>query len=229
MDREAQGQMGLKARAALAALFLFLAWTVPAPGASNGGEEFLRKVVRKYAAARTLSASFRQEVPLQNVGIVRKAAGKVYFERPLKMRWDYAGKPAQLFLADGKDFYFRPDDAPQVLRRRIDEASLGGRIPLLLLFGKGEITDLFQVEGMILRKEGEETALRLVPRGAGAPEVRRIDLVVGSADLVIREIHLYDRLGGANHLYLEKTSLNPSLPAGLFRFVKPEGVDVVDG
>jgi outer membrane lipoprotein carrier protein len=212
-----------------AVLFLFHAGVAGAADNAGAGEAFLREVVRKYAAVRTLSAGFRQEIPLQNLGIVRKAHGRVYFERPLKMRWDYRGKPAQVFLADGRHFYFRPEDAPQVLRKKIDESSLGGRIPLLLLFGKGDISDRFRVEGMIPRKEGTEKALRLVPRGDGAPDVRRIDLVVGSGDLLIREVHLYDKLGGANHLYLEETALDPSLPAGLFRFVRPEGVEVVDG
>jgi outer membrane lipoprotein-sorting protein len=59
--------------------------------------------------------------------------------------------------------------------------------------------------------------------------VRRIDLVVGNGDLLVREIHIYDRMGGANHLYLEGTTLDPSLPSRLFRFRKPAGVEVVDG
>src|SRR5512135_3247122 len=58
-----------------------------AAGPENAGEALLRRVGERYAVARTLSAKFRQEIPLQNVGIVRKASGTVYFARPLKMRW----------------------------------------------------------------------------------------------------------------------------------------------
>jgi len=54
-------------------------------------------------------------------------------------------------------------------------------------------------------------------------------VVVGTADAIIREVHLYDRLGGENHLYLSEVALDPSLPADLFRFRKPPGVAVVDG
>ena len=59
--------------------------------------------------------------------------------------------------------------------------------------------------------------------------MRRIDLVVDDADLTIREIHLYDRLGGSNHLYLDDVVIDPSLPADLFRFRKPPGSKMVDG
>ncbi|MGB7629620.1 MAG: outer membrane lipoprotein carrier protein LolA, partial [Candidatus Deferrimicrobium sp.] len=159
----------------------------------------------------------------------RKASGNVYFARPLKMRWDYNGPEAQLFLADGRYFYFRPAGSLQVIRRKVDEKGLGGKIPLLLLFGKGEITTLFRVDAADPRKGGEETVLRLSPRGDGAPEVRRIDLVVGAGDALIREVHLFDRLGGENHLYLTDVTVNPSLPADFFRFRKPAGVSVVDG
>lgn len=200
-----------------------------AEGPDAAGEALLRRVGERYGAAQTLSAKFRQEIPLQNVGIVRKASGKVYFGRPLMMRWDYEGPEAQLFLADGKHFYFRPAGSPQVIRRNVDEKGLGGKIPLLLLFGKGEIAAMFRVDAAESRKGGEETLLRLSPRGDGAPEVRRIDLVVGAGDALIREIHLFDRLGGENHLYLTDVSINPTFPGDFFRFRKPSGVAVVDG
>ena len=200
-----------------------------AAGPESAGEALLRRVGERYAAAHTLSARFRQEIPLQNVGIVRKASGTVYFGRPLKMRWDYKGPEAQLFLADGRYFYFRPAGSSQVIRRPVDEKGLGGKIPLLLMFGKGEITRLFRVEAADARSGGEETVLRLSPLGDGAPEIRRIDLVVGTGDALIREIHVFDRLGGENHLYLTDVTVDPSLPPDLFRFRKPAGVSVVDG
>jgi outer membrane lipoprotein carrier protein len=214
----------------LACALLLLPLTVGgAGGAENAGEALLRRVGERYAAAHALSAKFRQEIPLQNVGIVRKASGTVYFGRPLKMRWDYKGPDAQLFLADGRYFYFRPAGSAQVIRRVVDEKGLGGKIPLLLLFGKGEITNLFRVDAADPRKGGEETVLRLSPLGDGAPEIRRIDLVVGTEDALIREIHVFDRLGGENHIYLTDVKVNPSLPADIFRFLKPSGTSVVDG
>ncbi len=213
----------------LFAAALFLPATARAEGTSAGGDALLRKIGDRYAGASTLSARFRQEIPLQNVGVVRKASGKLYFRRPLKMRWDYQAPEEQLFLADGEHFYFRPAGSSEVIRRKIDEKSLGGRIPLLLLFGKGGIAAMFRVEESSLRKEGAETVLRLLPRGDGAPEVRRIDLVVGTRDDILREVHIFDRLGGENHLYLTDVEFDPPLPPDLFRFRQVPGVRVVDG
>ncbi len=221
--------MGRIPRAALAALLVSaLLGTAVASAAEEGGA-VLAKVAGRYAGVRTLSARFRQEVPLPNVGIVRKAEGTVYFQRPLRMRWDYKAPEAQIFLSDGTYSYFRPPESPQVFRRKIDERSLGGKIPLLLLFGKGNIGEEFRVEAATPRKGGSETLLSLVPRGGGAPDVRRIDLVVTSDTYVVREVHIYDRLGGSNHLFLDDMKFDPALPADLFRFRKPAGTEVVDG
>ncbi len=218
-------------RAACAAAVLLLAG-VPAAGAGPGedaGAALLASVANKYAAVRTLSARFRQEVPLKNVGIVRKASGEVRFERPMKMRWDYDGADAQMFLADGESFWFRPAGSTRVYRRKLDEKSLGGKIPLLLLFGKGDIGRLFRVEDTFRRQGDGETVLRLAPRGDGAPEVRRIDMVVGTKDLLVREIHVYDKVGGANHLFFEGIRLDVPVPPGIFRFRNAPGSEVVDG
>ena len=218
-------------RAALAALFLFAAVLPPAStlGAEADGGALLQRVARKFSTVQSLSAQFRQEVPLQQVGVVRKASGRVYFRRPLQMRWDYREPGEQLFLSDGRYFYFRPPDSSRVFRRPIDEAGLGGKIPLLLLFGKGDIAQYFRAAEAMTVPERKETVLRLVPKGDGAPDVRRVDLVVEEADLMIREVHIYDRLGGENHLYLDDVVIDPALPADLFRFQKLPGVEVVDG
>jgi outer membrane lipoprotein carrier protein len=220
------------ARMAVALLCVSLARGagVSALAAGTGdGEALLAKVAAKYATAQTLSADFRQEVPLANLGIVRKASGRLFFARPSKMRWDYKKPDTQMFLADGEFLYFRPADSKQVFKRKIGEGALGGKIPLLLFFGKGDMASMFTVESAEPVRKGAATALRLVPKGDGAPEVKRIDLVVENEGLHIVEIHLYDRLGGTNHLYLDGIVFNPSLPADQFRFRKPAGTEVVNG
>ncbi|MCL1925522.1 MAG: outer membrane lipoprotein carrier protein LolA [Syntrophorhabdaceae bacterium] len=193
------------------------------------GDAILRKIGKRYAAVGTLSARFRQDVPLQNLGIVRKASGKVYLGRPMKMRWDYDAPENQLFLADGEYFYFRPAGSFEVIRRKIDEKSIGGRIPLLLLFGKGDISSMFNVRETISAKDGSGVILRLVPKDDGAPEIRMIDLLVDKRDNLIKEVHLYDRLGGENHLYLSDIQFDSVLPSDIFRFKNPSGTPVVDG
>jgi outer membrane lipoprotein carrier protein len=218
---------GLRAAAAACLLAALPAGGARAAGAGDG-EALFAKVSAKYAAVQTLSAKFRQEVPLPNLGVVRKASGEVRFARPSRMRWDYRKPDNQMFLADGEHLYFRPTDSRQVFRRKLGEGTLGGKIPLLLFFGKGDMASMFSVDAAEPARKGTATALRLSPKGDGAPEVRRIDLVVENEALRIVEIHIHDKLGGTNHLYLDDIAFNPPIPADLFRFRKPAGAEVVD-
>ena len=214
-----------------AAAFVVLLFPAALAAVENqpDGEAILRNVSKRYAEARVLSARFNQEIPLQNLGIVRKASGKVYFGRPLKMRWDYDAPENQLFLADGEYFFFRPTGSIQVIKKKIDEKSIGGKIPLLLLFGQGDISSMFQVEEAVPHKNGTGTILRLTPKGDGAPEIRMVYLVVETQENLITEVHLFDRLGGENRLYLSDIRFDPSLPADIFRFRNPAEIPVVDG
>src|SRR4030067_859654 len=145
------------ARAAVAALFLFTAGFPPdACGSGEAdGTNLLHRVAEKYSTVTTLSATFRQEVPLQDVG------------------------------------------------------------------GGGESTEYFRVEEANPLPGGKETVLRLVPKGDGAPEVRRVDLVVDDTDLTIRQVHLYARLGGAHPPHLARTR-----GGGGHRVVSRGGADV---
>lgn len=216
-------------RAVAAALLLLLGAATAGTADEGAAGDWLGKVSRKYGAVRSLSARFRQEVPLARVGVVRKAQGRVWFERPLRMRWEYERPPDQLFLADGRHFWFRPSGSDRVFKSPIDERAAGGRVPLLLLFGRGQLGEFFRAEEAIPRAGGAEMALRLVPRDGGAGEVRRVDLVVDATTLAVREIHLYDRLGGSNHLFLRDLAIDPPIGEGFFRYVPIPGTEVVEG
>src|SRR5579859_5589407 len=64
----------------------------------------------RYRRALTLKASFLERYS-ENGKQVRVEAGKAYFLRPGKMRWEYEKPEKNLFLVDGKFVWFYvPDD-----------------------------------------------------------------------------------------------------------------------
>ena len=88
---------------------------------------------------------------------------------------------------------------------------------------------MFRVQDAVSQQDGNLVALRLVPKGEGAPEIRKIELLVDVRENLIVEVHLFDRLGGENHLFLSEIRFDPKLPADLFRFRNPTDIPVVDG
>src|SRR5277367_5889178 len=59
----------------------------------------------RYQPSRSLSVIFLERF-LENGQLVREEAGKAYFLRPGKMRWEYEKPEKNLFLVDGKYVWF---------------------------------------------------------------------------------------------------------------------------
>src|SRR5579863_10776506 len=76
--------------------------------AGEGGP--LAALEARYRKASTLEANFLERYS-ENGKQVRVEAGKAYFLRPGKMRWEYEKPEKSLFLVDGKFVWFyAPDD-----------------------------------------------------------------------------------------------------------------------
>src|SRR5215475_2597944 len=58
-----------------------------------------------YRSSKTLRASFLERY-LDNGKETRSEAGRAYFARPGKMRWEYESPERNLFLVDGKNAWF---------------------------------------------------------------------------------------------------------------------------
>src|SRR5579864_7699050 len=99
-------------------LFLSLTITV-----GSDVETLVGRLEARYRSARTLQATFLEHYR-ENGREVRVEAGKAYFLRPGKMRWEYEKPEKSLFLVDGKYVWFySPDDhtAMRMLTKKSDD------------------------------------------------------------------------------------------------------------
>src|SRR2546422_7441802 len=92
----------------------------------------------RYRAARTLQATFLERYS-ENGRPVRVEAGRAYFRKPGKMRWEYESPEKNLFLVDGKTawFYVRAD---RTVTRVPAKESSDWRTPLALLAGEMKLS-----------------------------------------------------------------------------------------
>src|SRR5271170_2774042 len=65
----------------------------------------LKLFEQRYQPSRSLSVVFLERF-LENGQLMREEAGKAYFLRPGKMRWEYEKPEKNLFLVDGKYVWF---------------------------------------------------------------------------------------------------------------------------
>src|SRR5260370_29083826 len=92
----------------------------------------------RYRAAHTLQATFLERYS-ENWRRVRVEAGRAYFRKPGKMRWEYESPENNLFLVDGKTAWFYVP-ADRTVTRLPAKQSEDLRTPLALLAGRMKIS-----------------------------------------------------------------------------------------
>src|SRR5208283_4671307 len=75
------------------------------PPATAAELTLLRQFEAKYRHASRLQVNFLERYS-ENGRLVRTEAGRAYFLRPGKMRWDYESPEKNTFLVDGKFVWF---------------------------------------------------------------------------------------------------------------------------
>ena len=197
---------------------LLAALSLGAPMAAHAtGLEQLHAFV---GGARTGKAAFTQRVVGKGQSSVRESAGTFTFQRPGKFRWAYEKPYEQLIVGDGGKLWIYDRDLNQVIVRKLDLAL--GSSPAALLAGDNALEKNFDVSDAG-RGDGLEF-IEAKPRSAesGFERVR-----IGFKDNLPRVMELTDTFGNVTTLVFGAFERNPALDGSQFRFVPPQGADVV--
>ena len=176
--------------------------------------------------------------------LVRTEAGKAYFERPGKMRWEYEAPEKNVFLVDGKTAWFYVP-ADHTVTRVPAKKSTDWRTPLALLAGEMKLSRICNRTGYaqlapetsanvvlycVLRSsskpsEGADAGSR--PGSDDAQDVAYLEVVENSGELV--RVLVNDSGGVGIEFRFANWQLNPKVDDSLFRFQVPRGVAIVNG
>ncbi|TMA37671.1 MAG: outer membrane lipoprotein carrier protein LolA [Deltaproteobacteria bacterium] len=96
---------------------LAAAVALPAPARADELAEALRMLQQRYESTRTLVAKFSQEVESPTLAGKLTSSGTLNFEKPNRMRWDYAPPERQTILSDGDTLWIYQPDEKQVAPR----------------------------------------------------------------------------------------------------------------
>src|SRR5213593_2635527 len=202
-------------------LVVVLALSFPA-AATDPLHEALDRVQERYESTRTLTADFRQTVESPTLARPLESHGTVAFEKPNRMRWDYAKPDEQLIVGDGETLWIYQPEDHQAIKAPLCEA-FQAATPVTFLAGLGRLDRDF--DPSLERDEPERWHLRLLPRrdaGLGT-----LGLIVRKKDASIEEARIKDPLGTTTRIAFSNEKRNVTLDAALFRFTPPAGVDVI--
>ena len=174
----------------------------------------------------TLDMRFRQSLVSSALGTTGTETGRLYLERPGKLRWDYLEpeKKVALLLGDRTALYL--EDERLFSRGRLSAEQ--GLFPRLLA-GHDRVGTFFSASLVATSSTGSRGSyrLKLVPKG-DHDAMTEVTLTLHPTEFGIEGAELLDETGNRTTYTFSNVRRNHSLPEGLFAFEPPPGTEVVD-
>lgn len=203
----------------------------------KSAKDIARAFEQHYQHTRSMAGLFLEKYTSGGSSISVES-GKVYFEKPGRMRWDYDSPETKMFLVDGENvWYYVPAD--HTASRTSVKQSEDWRTPLALLAGKVKLErlcgSLTLANPAVVVKDDPEahpgvpgnTVLVCGPRKQDADVFRRVLLEINPQHQLARlsveqpgDVHMEFRFGDWHE--------NVPIPPDKFRFTPPKGVAIVD-
>jgi outer membrane lipoprotein carrier protein len=150
------------------------------------------------------------------------SSGTFTFARPGKFIWSYDKPYAQVLQADGDKLYVYDKDLNQVTIRPLGNAL--GASPAAILFGSNDLDKNFTSRDAGV-KDGIDW-LELTPK-AQDTQFQQVGIGFKNGNLEAMELH--DVFGNVTLLTFSNIEKNPPLKADQFKFIVPQGADVING
>jgi outer membrane lipoprotein carrier protein len=192
----------------------------------------LQQLEKKYQGARTLGATFLERY-LENGKPVRMEAGKAYFLRPGKMRWEYEKPEKSLFLVDGKyAWFYVPED--HTATRMPAKKSEDWRTPIAFLTTGMKLERICSEVGPAKDVNASKTGdavYRCVLRGADREPGGKQQAVLfeTTPQMELSRIVIPQGAGMQIEFEFKNWEWNPELAKTLFTFEPPPGIAIVNG
>lgn len=174
----------------------------------------------------TLEMRFRQSLVSGAMGTTATESGRLYLERPGKIRWDYLEpeKKIALLLDDRTALYLEEE-------RMMSRGRLSGEQGLFprLLAGRSRLDELFAASLVATPPDGGRGSyrVRLVPKGDHGASTE-VTLTLRTPAFSIEGAELLDETGNRTTYAFSDVKRNRRLPDGIFAFEPPPGTEVVD-
>lgn len=181
-----------------------------------------------YDQSQTFQASFHQTYYNRLYDKYDRSRGRLAFQKPGRMRFDYARPNGKVMVADGNQLtMWEPGErgsAGQYAQSQMDEAAIPGAFSFLV--GEGRLEEDYRFRLLNARRYGwSGHVLELRPRRAD-PRYRRVLLFVDAHPDrlgVVHTIRIDDHEGNRNKFQLRGMRFNRGVSAQQFAFQPPDG------
>lgn len=210
---------------AMIVMVLGVAWPAHEGRADDAADldKILHGIETRYAG-KGFAAAFFQESILKAMRITDTAEGHLTVKRPGKMRWEYTIPDPQTIITDGDTLW---------IYRPLDNQVMVGKAPAYFGDGKGAgfLSDIRQIRKSFTvhlqpAESDKHHRLKLLPHNPTA-ELADIVLSVAKASFQIDQVVTHNAYGDETRIVLSDYRFNIDPEETLFRYVVPEGADVI--
>ncbi len=203
----------------------------PAPAATPGqpaAADVVAGVQKFYNTANKFEARFRQKYTNSVIGKTSTSDGKVYIEKPGKMRWDYSAPDVKYYISDGTTLWVYEKVNKQAFKQSLQNQLLP--VAITFLYGQGDLAKDFTPSLDPGKFGGKgDLVVKLVPRQPTA-QYKALWLVVDPADYHVKESIIQEVSDNLNSFTFADIKLNAAAKYSsdkYFKFVPPKGVKVI--
>src|SRR5262245_22831406 len=174
-----------------------------------------------------LKAPFRQAAHNKALNQTIDARGTLYLKKPGRLRWEYQTPTPQQIVSDGAKLWIYTPELKQVNVSAAPQALAGPAGSFLQ--GLGQVREHFEARFLDPAQPTDaagRVVLDLTPKQP-QPLMVRLILSVDPKSWLVRQAVVHDQLGNTVTVRFGDIVVNSGLADGLFVFVPPPGVAVV--
>jgi outer membrane lipoprotein carrier protein len=189
-------------------------------------QEVLRGVESHYQQIKAYTASFKQVTSSAASSLTTEASGRLYYQKPKQMRWEYQTPDVQTFIVNNKLAWLHVPAEKQIT---LFDAQSFFSSPLSQTFFDGvfELQRQFHVALDHSQSSTTSAALALTPK-VEDPNIQSMRLYIDLASYRILSIETKDALGNSNRITLESQKEQVKLEQKLFHLEAPPSTTVID-
>jgi outer membrane lipoprotein carrier protein len=193
---------------------------------SQTAEEVVSQLEKTLYSTQTLQAHFEHHFYSAVVSTPLKEKGRLYFQKPDKMRWEYTDPEHNIYLFEGEryQYYFVEDN--QLMRGSISDEGHESEI-LYILTGQKNIADYYSSELSPFPTDNPRNAqIKLTPKKEEDGSYLLLELDKNGWQ--IHKIIFMDWEGNKTEFQFHDIKVNASLPKNIFELKLPSDVEIIE-
>jgi outer membrane lipoprotein-sorting protein len=186
--------------------------------AATPANQIVGKVQAFYKNTTQFTAAFRQTYINKGFGDKSIKDGRLYVQKPGKMRWDYQGKGKGLrssFISDGTTAWLVDFDNKQYAVKTLNDSI--EPVAISFLYGKGNLLTDFSASVDKSNRYGTKTdhVIKLIPKTLSA-QYKQLYLVVDPGNYRVKESIIIEAGGNTNQFKFYEPEFDKSIGAKFF-------------